>query len=67
MRPIALASLLILAGAASADAPAWTFHPGQTYTYECRSWFEYAVHTGTMAGGSGEGGDNSEGGGGGGG
>ncbi|KAF0244640.1 MAG: hypothetical protein FD180_2307 [Planctomycetota bacterium] len=49
MRRFALACSLLLASAALAGEPRWVFKPGQTFTYECRSDFDWTVQVATAA------------------
>lgn len=43
MRRFAFACSLFLATEAFAGEPRWIFKPGQTFTYECRSDFDWTV------------------------
>lgn len=51
MRLTLAALALSLGGIASAADPVWIFKPGQTFTYECRSYFHYANASVSVAGG----------------
>jgi len=43
MKPLLLAAAALLAAPAFADDAHWVFKQGQTFTWECHTFFDYSV------------------------